>query len=42
MALGAAAAGDIQRISLTGFSITGSQGSIASIDDMTIKINLLI
>ena len=36
MALGAAAAGDIQRIAVTGFSITGSQGSLASIDDMTI------
>ena len=34
--LGAAAAGDIQKVSLTGFSITSSQGSIASIDDMTI------
>ena len=36
MTLGAAAAGDIQRVSVTGYSITASQGSIASIDDMTV------
>ena len=35
-ALGAAAAGDVQRVSVTGLSITGSQGSLGSIPDMAV------
>jgi hypothetical protein len=37
--LGAAAAGDIIRISVTGYSITGSQGSIGSIPDMAVGLS---
>ena len=34
--LGAAAAGDIQRVSVTGYSITASQGSIGTLPDMLV------
>ena len=37
--LGAAAAGDVQRVSLTGFSVTASQGSIVSIPDMAVGVS---
>ena len=36
MSLGAAAAGDIQRVSVTGYSITASQGSIGTLPDMLV------
>ena len=38
MAAPAAAAGDVQRVSVTGFSITGSQGSIGGIDQISIGL----
>jgi len=39
MSLGAAAAGDIQRIAVTGYSITGSLGTLGTIDDMQIGLS---
>ncbi len=39
MSLGAAAAGDIQRVAVTGYSITGSLGTLGTIDDMRIGLS---
>ena len=39
MSLGAAAAGDIQRVAVTGYSITGSLGTLGTIDDMSIGVS---
>ena len=36
MALGTAAAGDVQRVSVTGYGITASQGSIGTLPDMLV------
>jgi hypothetical protein len=39
MSLGAAATGEIQRVAVTGYSITGSLGTLDTIDDMQIGLS---
>ena len=39
MSLGTAATGDVQRVAVTGYSITGSLGTLGTIDDMRIGVS---